>query len=164
MRCSPSSKQIFTCPLYVSTYRLSAYSALTVVCTPGTQCTFLRDGYSTSRRPALRVCHDRTSNTARKGRSPRTSTIASFRNAKWAATLRREHRHVRALLGFSHHERLKCFLDSGDTKENPDGYLAELASCQPEYTYLAKITGKAEYYERVSPQSIHHCARAFVDF
>lgn len=42
----------------------------------------------------------------------------------------------------------------GETRMNPDGYLAELASCQPEYTYLAKITGKVEYYDYVSPQPI----------
>ena len=29
--------------------------------------------------------------------------------------------------------------------------LAEIASCQREYSYLAKITGKKEHYDRVRP-------------
>lgn len=51
-------------------------------------------------------------------------------------------------------KNISLFRHRGETRRNPDGYLAELASCQPEYTYLAKITGKPEYYNHVSPQSI----------
>jgi mannosyl-oligosaccharide alpha-1,2-mannosidase len=33
--------------------------------------------------------------------------------------------------------------------------LAELASCQLEYKYLSKLTGRPEYYERVSFDQVY---------
>ncbi|KAA1469091.1 mannosidase [Dentipellis sp. KUC8613] len=40
--------------------------------------------------------------------------------------------------------------DSGETRKNLHGVLAEVGSCMPEYTYLAKVTGKKEHYDRVT--------------
>lgn len=38
----------------------------------------------------------------------------------------------------------------GLTNGGSVGALAEMASCQLEYTYLAKVTGKKEFYDKVS--------------
>ena len=51
---------------------------------------------------------------------------------------------------------MKLVVDLGrGATQGPDiGILAEIASLQLEYTYLAKATGKKEYFDRVR---IHCC-------
>jgi len=40
--------------------------------------------------------------------------------------------------------------DTGRTSDNPFGVLAEIASCQLEYTYLGQATGKKEHFDRAA--------------
>lgn len=53
-----------------------------------------------------------------------------------------------SLLGFSSDAYIMCH--SGNTVGPEIGILAEMASLQLEYTYLAKVTGKKQYFDRVS--------------
>lgn len=42
-----------------------------------------------------------------------------------------------------------CISHSGETVGTASGVLAEIASCQVEYTYLALLTGNKMYWENV---------------
>lgn len=45
--------------------------------------------------------------------------------------------------------QLNFIYDSGKVSGSNIGMLAEIASCQLEYAYLAHLTGKIEHYDRV---------------
>ncbi|ETW78786.1 glycoside hydrolase family 47 protein [Heterobasidion irregulare TC 32-1] len=49
---------------------------------------------------------------------------------------------------------------TGVAPANTHGCLAEIASCQPEYTYLAKVTGNKTYYDQVAKvmETLSHAA------
>jgi len=51
---------------------------------------------------------------------------------------------------------------SGETVGPEVGILAEIASLQLEYTYLAKATGKMKFYERVCTLSLSHMSFSYL--
>ncbi len=57
-----------------------------------------------------------------------------------------------SLLLFAFKDLLTMLMEMlrGLTNGGSVGALAEMASCQLEYTYLAKVTGKKEFYDKVS--------------